>query len=60
MSDRSNTTTNQAQNNSRENLFYFLRILATQAGPDGAKSRELSPIPNEQIENYIQRNGLVQ
>jgi len=59
MSDRSNGTTNQPQTDSRANLFYLLQTLSKQAALDGNKSREESPITNEQLESYIGRNGTV-
>ena len=51
MNDSGDSPKNQAQIDSRENLFYFLQTLPKQAGPDGGKSHEESPITNEQIES---------
>lgn len=60
MNDSGNSPKNQAQIDSHENLCYFLQTLVTQAGPDGAKSRESSPITNEQIETHLSRNGIAE
>jgi hypothetical protein len=59
MSDHGISPNDQAQIDSRENLFYFLRTLSKQAGPDGSKSREESHIKNEQLETYPGLNGIV-
>jgi hypothetical protein len=59
MNDPGNLPVNQAQIDSRKNLFYLLQTLSKQAGPEGSKSREESPSTNEQIETYTDRNGMV-
>jgi hypothetical protein len=59
MNDPGNLPMNQAQVDSRENLFYFLQTLSKQSWPEGGKSREESPITNEQIDTYVGRNGLM-
>ncbi len=58
MSEGSNGTIDQPQNDSRENLFYFLQTLSRQAQTNAGKAREESPNPNEQIEAHITPKGL--
>jgi hypothetical protein len=59
MNEPGNLPVNQAQIDSRKNLFYLLQTLSKQNGPEGSKSREEFPTTGEQIETYKSRNGMV-
>lgn len=59
MNESANLPMDQAQIDSRKNLFYFLQTLSKLAGPDSGSSRGESPLTNQQIEIYIRRNGIV-
>jgi hypothetical protein len=59
MNDSGNTPRNQAQIDSRENLFYFLQTVSDQAGAESSHSREASPVANEQVETHVARSEIV-
>lgn len=53
MNDRINAPANQRQIDSRENLLFLLRILATEAHAKERNVLSESSVTNEQIEMYI-------
>jgi hypothetical protein len=59
MNDPGNSTMNQRQIDSRDNLFFLLRTLSATAHAPVHKAPLNSSITNEQIEIYINRSGVV-
>jgi len=58
MNESLNASANQRQIDSRENLFFFLRTLYTQAHGTGSKELLDSSIADDQVEAYVSRNGM--
>lgn len=58
MNESLNASVNQRQIDSRENLFFLLRTLYTEACATKRKEPLESSITNDQIEAYVNRNGL--
>ena len=59
MSDHSNVPTNQAQIDSRANLFYLLQTLAGEMRAAEQKVLLDSSVTNHHIEAYVSRNGIL-
>ena len=53
-----NASVNQRQIDSRENLFFLLRTLCTEAHAIERKEPLESSIKNDEIEAYANRNGM--
>ena len=58
MNESLNASANQRQIDSRENLFFLLRTLYTEAHTTEHKEPLESSITNDQIEAYVNRNGM--